>query len=126
MHARLLILASAVVELCAGCTAPDQEPPPSTPPGPIEATAIGEPAVATLGVDGGDVVLEGVGGAMTLTIPELALATDTEITLQEVDVAGVEGERAVRFSPDGLVFARAALLAFAPAPAGDVIVGLAF
>lgn len=92
----------------------------------IVANGVGEPVVVTIGVDGGDVELQNGDVTFTLSVPALALAEETELTLQQVDIQGIDGEAAVRFSPDGLTFVRAALLTFEPAPSGDVVVGLAF
>ena len=92
----------------------------------IVANGAGERVVATIGIDGGDIELNNGDVRCTLSVPALSLSEDTEITLQQVDIQGIDGEAAVRFSPDGLKFARAGLLTFEPAPIGDVVVGLAF
>lgn len=87
---------------------------------------VGASTVATLGVEGGDIVLVGTSHTYTLHVPPTALIEDTAFQLSEATLAGAPDVAVVRFEPAGLVFEVAAVLDVDRAPAGALLLGLAF
>lgn len=75
--------------------------------------------------DGGTITLSTATRTYTLEVTSGALASDAEITLEEVTIPELPSALAVRFSPDGLVFQVPALLTV-DAPYEVVTLGLAF
>jgi hypothetical protein len=86
----------------------------------------GATASAAITADaGGTITLTGAAHTYTLEVTPGALASDVEITLEEVTVPELPSALAVRFSPDGLVFDVPALLRV-DAPYDAPMLALAF
>jgi|GEM_PF-3016298 len=95
-------------------------------PAPVGQTSLGAPVTATLDGSGGTITVSAGGHTMVLDVPAGALAEATTISVEPVELPGLKGAPAVRFSPDGLRFALPATLIVSPAPEGQVLIGLTF
>lgn len=131
---RSLTLASFTVLTAIGCSGPPAPPPddaaasPDAPPaaGALTVVPTGASATAAITADGGGTItLAGAAHTYTFEVTPGALASDVEITLEEVSVPELPSAIGVRFSPDGLVFDVPALLRV-DAPYDQPMLALAF